>query len=234
MYGYIYETTNLINGKKYIGQHKSEQFDPNYLGSGTLIRRSIKKYGFENFKVKILCKCNSYEELLEKEQYYIALFRATESDEFYNIVDGGFGGWKKNGVSIKKGIKISKQARINTSNAHKGIRPSEETRRKMAYKLSLRQDQMAEGYRKFLENNPHPSKGDKYINNGIEEKRLNPDKIQKYLDNGWKLGRLWTEKASSKGKRWITNGVVNKFVKGQELEDLLNNGFKYGKMKKSK
>lgn len=35
MYGYIYKTTNLINGKIYIGQKKSEKFlGINYLGSG--------------------------------------------------------------------------------------------------------------------------------------------------------------------------------------------------------
>lgn len=35
MYGYIYKTTNLINGKIYIGQHKANKFlGQSYLGSG--------------------------------------------------------------------------------------------------------------------------------------------------------------------------------------------------------
>lgn len=36
MLGYIYKTTNLANGKLYIGQHKSAQYDSEYFGSGKL------------------------------------------------------------------------------------------------------------------------------------------------------------------------------------------------------
>jgi hypothetical protein len=30
MYGYIYKITNNINGKMYIGMHRSNKFDENY------------------------------------------------------------------------------------------------------------------------------------------------------------------------------------------------------------
>ena len=45
MYGYIYVTTNLINGRKYIGQHAKPEFDESYYGSGTALKPAIKKYG---------------------------------------------------------------------------------------------------------------------------------------------------------------------------------------------
>ena len=44
-YGFIYETTNKINGMKYIGKCiYSRQNDwKEYLGSGTYLKRAIKK-----------------------------------------------------------------------------------------------------------------------------------------------------------------------------------------------
>jgi len=67
---YIYKTTNLINGKIYIG--KSEKhFNPNYYGSGILLKKSVKKYGIENFSVELIEKCDSIEELNYREKYWI-------------------------------------------------------------------------------------------------------------------------------------------------------------------
>lgn len=46
---YIYKTTNLINGKYYIGKHSTYNLNDNYLGSGKYLRNSIK-----NMEKKIL------------------------------------------------------------------------------------------------------------------------------------------------------------------------------------
>ena len=46
-YGFIYITTNMVNGKKYLGQKKFNEYWKNYLGSGTIFRRAVDKYGKE-------------------------------------------------------------------------------------------------------------------------------------------------------------------------------------------
>ena len=64
MYGYIYKTTNLLNGKIYVGKHKWSKegcLDENYLGSGTYLTRAIDKYGKENFICEILDTADSLE-----------------------------------------------------------------------------------------------------------------------------------------------------------------------------
>lgn len=48
---YVYLTTNLVNNKKYIGQHYGEVTD-SYIGSGSILKKAIEKYGKNNFKKK--------------------------------------------------------------------------------------------------------------------------------------------------------------------------------------
>ena len=86
----IYKTTNLINGKIYIG--KDSKNNPNYLGSGNLIKLAINKYGRENFKKEILEVCINNNELSEKERFWIDKLNSINKKIGYNLSEGGIGG----------------------------------------------------------------------------------------------------------------------------------------------
>ncbi|AEO93589.1 homing endonuclease [Bacillus phage G] len=95
-FGFVYMTTNKINGKKYIGMHKGKDSD-SYLGSGKLIKQAIEKNGKENFTREILAYAYSYEELGLLEIEFIKKYDAVNSTEFYNIHAGGYGGELRDG-----------------------------------------------------------------------------------------------------------------------------------------
>lgn len=86
----IYKTTNLVNGKIYVGKDASNR--PTYLGSGHVLRRAITKYGKENFKKEVLERCSSLEELAKKEIEWIARLHSTDRKIGYNLTEGGTGG----------------------------------------------------------------------------------------------------------------------------------------------
>jgi len=74
----------------YIG--KTNGNNPKYFGSGKLIKLAIKKYGADKFTKRILFESDSEDKLREKELEYIALFNAVDSDQYYNLHEGGQGG----------------------------------------------------------------------------------------------------------------------------------------------
>lgn len=86
---YIYMTTNHVNNKKYIGQHYGEIND-SYLGSGTLLKEAIQKYGKENFSKEILEICSNYDAMNLAERKWIIKYNAVKNSNFYNIAEGGF------------------------------------------------------------------------------------------------------------------------------------------------
>ena len=69
----IYKITNLINHKIYIG--KDTTSDPNYFGSGLLIKRAFVKYGKENFIKEVIDITGDYDELSKKEIYWLTLIK---------------------------------------------------------------------------------------------------------------------------------------------------------------
>lgn len=96
MKGFVYLWKNKINGKKYIGRHKGE-IDDNYVGSGRHFYRAYKKYGEENFERVILEyieNCGENDQIIkDRERYYLDLFDAAKSSEYYNISPNSHGGY---------------------------------------------------------------------------------------------------------------------------------------------
>jgi len=99
----IYKTTNLINGKQYIGKDKNN--DPNYIGSGADLKIAIKEYGKHSFKKEIIEHCNSINHLIERETYWLNYYNVENNINFYNKTNKPFG---NSGLSEETKKKISK------------------------------------------------------------------------------------------------------------------------------
>ena len=84
----IYEITNNINGKKYIGCHVTENINDGYMGSGSYLKNAIKKYGIENFNKIFLYFCENEIEMLEKEKELVNE-EIVNSKDYYNLTIGG-------------------------------------------------------------------------------------------------------------------------------------------------
>lgn len=118
-YYYVYETTNLVNGRKYIGWHQTEILDDGYLGSGKRLHLAIKKYGRKVFQKKILRFFDSANDAKDYERLLITK-EIIESDNYYNLMPGGSGGDGKGKHSRNYGILKSNEHKKKLSEARKG------------------------------------------------------------------------------------------------------------------
>ncbi len=80
----IYKTTNLKNGKYYIGKQKL--YTDSYFGSGTALKFAIKNMEKRILKKEILEVCNSEKELENKELLWIDKFDAVNDKKSYNLI----------------------------------------------------------------------------------------------------------------------------------------------------
>lgn len=251
MYGYIYLTTNLINGKKYIGQKKSDKFlGTKYLGSGKILKQAIDKDGKDNFSVQMLCECFSKEDLDNKEIYYIAKYNAQTDRNFYNICKGGESG--PGGPKFKghhhndKTKQLMRSSRKGCLNSNYGNRWSQSAElRQLHSKLSKGSNNgmygkhhTQEAKSKISAKNRDSMKDRIGINNGTTNRYVKNFELSNYLLNGWKLGIMQSDeqrlKCSQTGKltslrKWITDGVNTKYVYKTDLDQYLNNGWKLGR-----
>lgn len=201
MYGYIYKTTNLINGKIYIGQHKSNKFDANYYGSGKSFYSAFKKYGKENFKVEILEWCETLEITNTQEKYWIEFYNSQNKEIGYNITDGG------EGVS---GFHLSEESRKKISKTKTGKKSnriykplSEETKHKIGI-----------GLKKHFETHDNPRKG-VHLSESTKEKLRQAN-----------LGKTYSQEIRDKHKRPAWNKGIPMTEEAKQHLSKVNKGKK--------
>ena len=131
----IYKITNNLNGKIYIGKHKTDDLNDGYMGSGVAIKKAIKKYGVENFTKEILFDVYG-EDLMNFLEEAIVDEAFVARKDTYNIDLGGEGGGTF-GNKSKLGQKDSLETRQKKSNALKGRHLSEEHKQALSRQKKL-------------------------------------------------------------------------------------------------
>lgn len=196
MYGFIYQTTNKLNSKRYIGLCTHEnpivlEGKKQYLGSGTIIKNAIKRYGRSNFTREILEICFSKEDLDLAEIKWIEKLKPD-----YNITPGDAGGHSKIlkeywGAMSEQERKTARNWGRKTSvagenNPMYGKHTSETVQRTWA----ARDDEYRKGFGKKISNTKKSlglgkgSSNPMYGRSAIKEKNL----------------------------KWYTNGIENKYI----------------------
>jgi hypothetical protein len=147
MYYTVYKTSNLINGKFYVGTHKTKDPNDDYLGSGKLLRRAIEKYGVENFKKEILFCFDNPKDMFDKEREIVSEEFLSENNT-YNLKIGGEGGWdylNKTGIALRTGAKLSSRQKEKFNRT--GKKCSQLTKQKISVASRKRSAEIAETLR---------------------------------------------------------------------------------------
>jgi len=131
MFYYIYKITNLIDGKIYIGVHKTKDMNDGYMGSGKIIKNAINKYGKSNFKKEIIETFSCSEDMYLREKEIVTDdFLARE--DTYNLRRGGTGGFdylNKTGLALRTGCVLSEESRLKISKSKTGSKHTEYTKK---------------------------------------------------------------------------------------------------------
>ena len=130
---YNYITTNLLNGKQYVGMHSTDNVDDGYLGSGTVLLNAIKKHGKENFKREILKVCETVEEAFANEMVFIGQYDTVRPNG-YNISPTG--GFNIPGCHSEETLQKMSLAQSGENHPMYGKKHSKETIQKMSLSQS--------------------------------------------------------------------------------------------------
>jgi hypothetical protein len=205
-YFYLYQTTNLINGKIYVGVHKTSDLEDGYMGSGKVLNRAIEKYGIENFRKDILEFFDTANEMFAKEKEIVTEEFLLRKDT-YNLKHGGFGGFDyvnkvTDSATKSKAGKMGYEASVRSGKRKQftredGLKAVEVIRLKR-----LLDPEFAERHRVNALN--------------ARMKAITPEVKAKRKETYKEIKHQQGTTNSQYGTMWITNGIDNKKIKSTD------------------
>jgi len=194
----IYKATNLINGKVYIGQTKSQlvrrknQHIYTAMHSSKLyFHNAIRKYGKDNFDWSVVRVCDNIDEMNVFEQYYILYYDSMNNG--YNLTSGGLN-WIRTKETRRK---------LSLANSHRKL--SEESKKKIG----------------------DANRGNKHTNNAKKKisdasKLMHREKVKNGIIHAPFLNKKHTDKTLKKmvrtsKKLWDSPGYREKMSEAQKL-----------------
>jgi hypothetical protein len=198
---YIYKTTCNITGRWYVGMHSTSNIDDGYMGSGKILRHSIRKHGIENHTKEILEFVLTREELILREIEIVNIILITNS-MCMNLKEGGCGGFindEHKDNFLKAGRKAFKEKLINDEEFRNNysLKQSENTKKAIL-----------EGRIKTW----------KELYDWTDKKH---SEETKELISEIKKGTGTGDTNSQHGTCWVTKDGVNKKIKKENINDYL-------------
>lgn len=198
MYYTVYKITNIVNGKIYIGSHKTKDLTDNYMGSGKYLKYAQEKYGMTNFKKEVLFIFDTSVQMYAKEAEIVNEEFLTEENT-YNLKKGGSGGFDHLNDSSDDHIERCKKARSARTDYSVGGYNDK----------SFAKDCSARG--KLVQRTQYP-------NGTFGGKTHSLESIEKMRESS--IGKHDGDKNSQYGTRWIYSKSLNQSKKIQKTEPI--------------
>lgn len=203
MFYYLYQITNNLNGKIYVGVHKTKDMNDGYMGSGKIIRSAITKHGISNFSKVILETFENAEAMYAREKEVVNEEFLLREDT-YNIRRGGTGGFDYIN-SIMSSEDRQKYGRIGGFKAYNNLSIEEKTRR-----VEILVNAAKESIKNKTHNFCIKGTGKLGPGNSTEARKKSAESQRKYYAQ---FGHQKGETNSQFGSMWITDGQDNQKIK---------------------
>lgn len=129
----VYKITNLVNNKIYIGRtiynldyrwhiHVSHAKNPKT--RETYLQRAIYKYTPAKFTIEVIERCSCFDEMVQREIYWIKTFNSIDHNIGYNLIIDSYGNGPREFIAkrTRKKLSLSSHQKQHTNNSgYKGV-----------------------------------------------------------------------------------------------------------------